>query len=91
MYVGRKYFTKKRGRKRVPSDWQNYWSSCDALVADVKKLGEESFKREIIHLCKTRGQTNYLEAKEQFSRSVLESDIYYNNNILVKFFRKNIK
>jgi len=97
-YIGRKYFTKagtkqvkgKKRKTRKESDWKDYYGSSPRLLEDIEKLGRDSFKRSIIRLCKTRGETNYWEAKLQFKFEVLESDKYYNDNILVKFTRRNI-
>ena len=102
MYVGKKLAKFKRsrpplkGRKNkrrhtVESDWQDYYGSSDLLIEDVNKLGKEKFKREIIHLCKSKGECNYLEAKEQFARGVLESDDYYNGHIRVRVHGSVIK
>jgi len=99
-YIGKKFFwstkrkqvNKVRKRYKAESDWKTYWSSSDELQADVKRLGEENFTREIIHLCKNKGTANYLEAKEQFTRSVLESkDKWYNTWISVKVNRSHVK
>ena len=97
-YIGRKYFTKagtkqvkgKKRKTRKESDWKDYYGSSPRLLADIERLGKDKFKRSIIRLCKTRGETNYWEAKLQFKYEVLESDLYYNDNILVKFTRRNI-
>lgn len=89
-YIGRKYFWAKRKRKLFESDWKVYKSSCKELVSDIKKLGVDKFKFEILHLCKTRGNTNYMELKEQVLHEVLERKDYYNSNILSRFFRTNI-
>ena len=92
-YIGKKFFwvTKRRQvnkvkkRYKVESDWKDYWSSSDELKSDVEKLGKDNFLREIIHLCKSKGVTNYLEAKEQFSNNVLEdSSLWYNSWIMVR-------
>lgn len=92
-YIGKKFFwsskrkqvNKVRKRYKVESDWKDYWSSSEELKNDVQLLGKENFTREIIHLCRTKGVTNYLEAKEQFLRAVLENkDEWYNSWIMVK-------
>jgi hypothetical protein len=99
-YIGKKFFwsikrkqvNKVRKRYKVESDWKDYWSSSEELKEDVRTLGTENFKREIIHLCKSKGTTNYFEAKEQFLRSVLENkDGWYNTWISVKVNRSHIK
>ncbi len=99
-YIGKKFFwstkrkqvNKVRKRYKVESDWKEYWSSSDELKEDVRTLGTENFKREIIHLCKNKGMTNYMEAKEQFLREVLEHrDQWYNSWIQVKVHRSHVK
>jgi len=98
LYLGRKYFTKagtkqvkgKKRKTRKESDRKDYYGSSPRLLEDVEKLGKDKFVRRIVRLCKTRGETNYWEAKLQFANEVLESDKYYNDNILVKFTRRNI-
>ena len=73
---------KRRGTKE--SDWKDYWGSSDRLNADVKALGPKNFTREILYLCKGRGEMSYIEAREQFDRRVLERDDYYNGIINVR-------
>jgi len=73
---------KRRGFKE--SDWREYWGSSDHLNADVKKLGQDKFTREILHYCPSKGILSYMEAKEQFDRKVLETDEYYNGIIQVR-------
>ena len=73
---------KRRGYKE--SDWQTYWGSSDRLNADIAALGEDKFTREILYLCKGRGEMSYIEAREQFDRRVLETDDYYNGIINVR-------
>jgi hypothetical protein len=98
-YIGKKFFysmkTKvlkgKKKRYKIASDWQTYYGSNTELQNDVKLHGMEHFKREIIHLCKSKGECGYLEAKEQFDRSVLESNDYYNTWIMVRVRKSHIK
>jgi hypothetical protein len=97
-YIGRKYFTKassrqvkgKKKRCRKESDWKDYWGSSQRLLVEIESLGKEKFKRTVLRLCQTRGECNYWEAKLQFMHNVLETDLYYNDNIMMKFTRKNI-
>lgn len=98
-YIGKKFFYSLRtkvikGKKKkfkVSSDWQTYYGSNSELQNDVQIHGKENFKREIIHLCKSKGECGYLEAKEQFDRCVLESEDYYNAWIMVKVRKTHIK
>ena len=103
---GRKYIGKKlarfkrsraplKGRKnkrryKVDSDWQDYYGSSDELTMDILKLGKENFKREILFYCKSRSELSYVEAREQFSRKVLETNDYYNGHIRVRVHGKGI-
>ena len=101
-YVGRKYFKTKRklppliGRKnkriRVKeTDWQDYWGSSKRLSEDIEKHGKKNFKREIVMLCDTRGNTNYYEAKIQFDEDVLLREDNYNGIIAVKMGKGSVK
>jgi hypothetical protein len=98
-YIGKKFFysakTKQvRGKKKkikVPSDWQTYYGSNEELKKDVIIHGRESFRREIVHLCKSKGVCGYLEAKEQFVNGALESEDYYNSWIMVRVRKSHIK
>lgn len=98
-YIGKKFFysskTKQvKGKKKkykASSDWQTYYGSSDTLKQDVLSLGQENFSREIIHLCRSKGECGYLEAKEQFIRGVMESDDYYNTWIMVRVRKSHIK
>lgn len=71
-------------RSLVESDWRDYWGSNEYLIQDVQQQGATQFRREILHLCRSRGVMGYLEAREQFERKVLESDQYYNGIINVR-------
>ena len=100
-YIGRKYFVQKRkpkgGKRRVTSesDWKRYYGSSDELKQDIKTLGRDSFKREILSLHTTLGRTNYEETRQLFLNEVLTkrltdgSPAYYNSNILGRYYRKD--
>ena len=98
-YIGKKFFysskTKvvkgKKKKLKVSSDWQTYYGSNEELKKDVIMHGREQFKREIVHLCKSKGECGYLEAKEQFINGALESDDYYNTWIMVRVRKSHIK
>jgi len=98
-YIGKKLLkfkkTKKlKGKKKkllVESDWQTYYGSSDSLKNDVKTHGENSFKREVIRLCKNKSELTYFELKEQIDRRVLESDEYYNSWIFVRVRKEHLK
>ena len=86
-----KMHTQKNGKKirkkirgAVASDWQEYYGSSDQLNRDVESLGRDKFRREILYYCKSKAECNYIEAREQFARQVLESEQYYNGHIRVR-------
>ena len=86
-----KMHTQKNGKKirkkirgAVASDWQDYYGSSDQLNRDVESLGRDRFRREILYYCRSKAECNYIEAREQFARKVLESDQYYNGHIRVR-------
>ena len=82
---------KKKIRSKVDSDWRDYYGSSPELTKDVILLGTDMFRREILHYCKSRSECSYIEAREQFSRRVLESDDYYNGHIQVRVHGSHIK
>jgi len=85
--------TKKRKkiRSKINSDWQQYYGSSPNLTEDINILGNSNFKREILYYCKSKAECSYIEAREQFSRRVLESDDYYNGHIQVRVHGSHIK
>ena len=82
---------KKKIRSKIDSDWQEYYGSSVELSKDIDTLGREKFTREILHYCKSKAETSYVEAREQFDRKVLESDEYYNGQISVRVHGSHIK
>jgi len=101
-YIGKKFFwkpktlpitksRKRRVRTRVESDWRTYFGSSKEVQTLVESKGNSNFKREILRLCKTKGECSYYEAKEQFERNVLLSDEYYNEFIGCKIHSRHLK
>jgi len=82
---------KKKIRSKVDSDWQTYYGSSPELSKDVEQLGTENFTREILFYCKSKAECSYIEAREQFSRRVLESTDYYNGHIQVRVHGSHIR
>ena len=81
---------KKKIRSKVDSDWQDYYGSSPELTKDVESIGKDNFKREILYYCKSKSECSYIEAREQFSRRVLESKDYYNGHIQVRVHGSHI-
>ncbi len=100
-YIGRKYFYQKRkprggGRRRTSeSNWKAYYGSSKELNDDRKRLGKDSFRREIISLHRTAGKVNYEETRQMFLHNVLieanedGTPVYYNSNILGRYMKKD--
>lgn len=100
-YIGKKWFwsTKKlpplKGKKRKrtvvkESDWKQYYGSSEEVKLLLEQLGKDNFKREILRLCKTKGECTYYEAKLQFDFDVLLRDDYYNEFIGCKIHSKHL-
>ena len=100
-YIGKKNFwkpktlpiTKKRKRRvrtRTESDWREYFGSSREVQTLVEEKGKDNYKREILKLCKTKGEMSYYEAKLQFENDVLLRDDYYNEFIGCKIHSKHL-
>jgi len=84
---GRRSITKT---EQVDSGWKAYWGSSKELLADMKSLGEDQFERIILQFCDTKKQQTYYEIYHQIIYGVLHTENSYNDNILGKFFRKDL-
>ncbi len=100
-YIGKKNFwrpktlpitksRKRRVRTSVESNWKDYYGSSNEVCRIVEQHGMERFKREILKLCKTKGEMSYYEAKLQFEHNVLFRDDYYNNFIGCRIHAKHL-
>jgi hypothetical protein len=97
-YIGKKLFRftrtrRVKGRKQkkmLDSGWKTYYGSNKLLREDVLTQGEKHFRRTILHLCRTRGEASYLEAKEIFLRDAILSNTFYNEWISVKVARNHL-
>lgn len=99
MYIGKKTFwmtktkqvNKKKKKYKAESDWKEYYGSNEELQKDVEKLGPDCFRRDILHLCTTKGEASYLEAKEQFATDCILSPNYYNVWLSVRVRASHVK
>jgi hypothetical protein len=91
--IRRKKIKGKTRRKKFikESDWKSYFGSSGILQEDVVRLGQDSFRREILRLCRTRGTASYWEAYEIMTRNAILSDDYYNESLQVRVHRSHIK
>lgn len=81
---------KKKIKGHIESDWRDYWGSSKELLKDIEALGHIHFRREILHICKTKAECSYIEAREQMDRRVLEDPKYYNNGIQLRVHGNHI-
>ena len=78
----------KRKRKVIKeSKWQSYRSSN----SEVKEWKEDNITLEILRFCKSKKSLTYYELQEQFSHDVLSDPLSKNDNLLGKFFRKDLE
>jgi len=100
-YIGKKFFwkpkilpitktRKRRVRTRAESDWRTYYGSNKEVQTLVESKGKDNYKREILKLCKSKGECSYYEAKLQFQYDVLLSNEFYNEFIGCKIHSKHI-
>ena len=82
---------RKKIRSKVDSDWQLYYGSNDQLNKDILALGADNFTREILFYCTSKAACSYVEAREQFNHRVLESDNWYNGQIVCRIHGSHIK
>jgi len=82
---------RKKIRSKIESDWQLYYGSNDQLNKDIAELGSDNFTREILFYCTSKAACSYIEAREQFNHRVLESDDYYNGQIVCRIHGSHIK
>lgn len=100
-YVGKKNFwsirklpplkgQKRKRTKKSESDWMKYYGSSEEVKLLLEQSGEDRFKREILRLCRSKGEMSYIEMWEQVNRNVLFDDDYYNEFIGVKIHSKHV-
>ena len=93
-YIGCKQYKLYTKLKERESDWKTYTGSSKWLNEDIKKVGKEHFKFEIIAEYKNRRSLRYYELYYQMKFNVLSSTIegtdepaYYNSRVGGKFYR----
>ena len=84
------------------SDWKDYRSSNKevkgwfdknekALKEDRRDDINDQLKLEILHFCSNKKSLTYYELQEQFAHNVLADENSLNDNLLGKFFRKDLE
>lgn len=88
MYIGKKQYKFKPNTKQAKtSNWKSYCGSNQYLKEDIKELGKDKFKFEILEEYRTKGWWTYAEANMQHKCNVLtewlddDTRLYYNNQI----------
>jgi hypothetical protein len=101
-YIGRKQLlsnrtlpplkgTKRKRKVQKESDWKTYYGSHPEIKEFIKAGMGDDFEREILEFAFSPKHLTYLETRYLFEKRVLEfPNLYYNDNILGKFFRKDI-
>jgi hypothetical protein len=97
-YIGKKslwcnkYFQKDgvKKKKRVESDWRNYYGSSPRLLEEIKISGKEDFNREILHFCISKSELSYVESHEILHRGALIRSDYFNDWISCKITRRHL-
>lgn len=82
---------RKKIKSKIDSDWQLYYGSNDQLNRDITELGSDNFTREILFYCRSKAECSYVEAREQFNHRVLESDDWYNGQIVCRIHGSHIR
>ena len=83
---------KKRKRKVIKeSDWRKYMSSNQWIKEEVSGGGEENFKKKILQFYHSAKALTYYELHWQFKYNVLADENSLNDNLLGKFFRKDLE
>ena len=72
------------------SNWMDYWGSNKGILQEIKEKGNSMFRREILKFCYNKKQLTYWELHYQCVNEVLLTEKSYNDNILAKFFRKDL-
>jgi hypothetical protein len=80
---GRKPTTKKVIKE---SNWKDYWGSNKDFLKFVNNHPKEEFKREILHICKSKIDLTYWETYYLFVNKVLFDNLSFNSNISGKFY-----
>ena len=76
---------------RVESDWKTYWGSSKELLTDVNELSPMFFECLILKPCKSKKELTYYEMHYQCKFDCLiPGTNSYNDNILGKFFTKDL-
>lgn len=83
---------KKPTKKLVTkeSNWLDYWGSNKTMLKEIEESGTDIFRRKILKFCFNKKQLTYWEVHFQCVFNVLLIEDSYNDNVLAKFFRRDL-
>jgi len=73
------------------SDWKNYRSSNKDVQDWFKEIDNDQIETRILRFCSNKKSLTYYELQEQFAHDVLGDEKALNDNLLGKFFRKDLE
>ena len=73
------------------SDWKTYRSSNKQVQEWFKDKNNQELELVILRFCSSTKSLTYYELQEQFSHDVLGDRLALNDNLLGKFFRKDLE
>jgi len=73
------------------SDWKTYRSSNASVKGWFDDVENNTLKLEILRFCSNKKSLTYYELQEQFAHDVLGDELALNDNLLGKFFRKDLE
>ena len=94
----KKEITEQTGPGRKPttklvtkeSEWDNYYGSNKEFLTLTRVHPKEEFQKEILEFVSSKKMLTYFECKYLFKYDAIENNpLYYNDNILGKFYRKD--
>jgi hypothetical protein len=72
------------------SDWKTYRSSNKTVSEWFNDSDNDKLNLEILRFCSTAKSLTYYELQEQFAHNVLVDENALNDNLIGKFFRKDL-
>lgn len=80
-YIGIKHFWCKRKGVKQESDWKKYQSSCKKLKADIKELGIDAFKFEVLEVFTNKQKLKRAESDMILRTNAVLDPGFYNANV----------
>ena len=87
--VNQKYYIGKKALNKG-KDWSKYYGSSKDLLADMKVIGKENFKKEILRYCDSSYELSYYEIEYMVRYNWLNNNCY-NQNMSGRYFKSKLK